>query len=172
VPVALTDEGVAQARRLGLQIAHLPIDLCIHTRFERTRQTAELALEGRDVPFREEPLLDDIDVGLFEGRTTSEYRAWKQSHSRAEPLPGGESLDQAALRYVAAFTALAATEASTVLVVCHEIPLRYLLNAASGSGSLEVPLHGIPNATPFLLDRAALAFAADATGLLAGRSKS
>src|SRR5271167_2951095 len=90
VHVELTEQGVEQARRLGLQLAELPIDLCIHTRFERTRRTAAIALEGRGVPFREEPLLDDIDVGLLEGRTTAEYRAWKHAHSRGDLLPGGE----------------------------------------------------------------------------------
>jgi broad specificity phosphatase PhoE len=160
VPVGLTEEGAGQARRLGLQIAQLPIDLCVHTRFERARLTAALALEGRDVPFREEPLLDDIRLGLLEGRTTAEYRAWKREHSRSDPLPGGESLDQAALRYAQGFAQLAATDAGTVLVVCHEIPVRYAINAASASDSLDAPLHDVPNATPFLFDRGTLERAA------------
>jgi len=162
VHVELTEEGVQQARRLQLQLAQLPIDLCVHTRFERTRQTAAIVLEGRGVPLREEPLLDDIDVGLLEGSTFAEYRAWKLAHSRRDPLPGGESLDQAAARYARAFASLAVSGAEVVLVVCHEIPLRYALNATAGSDSLEAPVHGVPNATPFLFQGAAIERAAQA----------
>ncbi len=67
------------------------IDVCVHTRFERTRRTAEIALEGREIPLSEGARLDDIDVGLLEGRTTAEYRAWKRAHSRRDLLPEGES---------------------------------------------------------------------------------
>jgi len=162
LPVELTEEGVRQARWLGLQVAQLPIDLCVHTRFERTRETAAIALEGRDVPRREEPLLDDIDVGLLEGRTYDEYRAWKRAHSRHDQLPGGESLDQTAARYARAFASLALSSSEVVLVVCHEIPVRYVLNVTAGSDSLETPVHSVPNAMPFLFETAAISRAAQA----------
>jgi broad specificity phosphatase PhoE len=162
VHVELSEEGVEQARRLGLQLAHLPIDLCVHTRFERTRRTAAIALEGRGIPLREEPLLDDIHVGVLEGRTTAEYRTWKQAHSRRDLFPGGESLDQAAARYARALADLTLGGAGVVLVVCHEIPLRYALNGVAGSDSLEAPVHDVPNATPFLFESAAIERAAQA----------
>src|SRR6266508_5182173 len=77
VPVALTQKGRDEAHLLGQQIAHIPIELCVVTRFARTRETAEIALERREVPFEVEPLFDDIDVGELEGTTLEEYRAWK-----------------------------------------------------------------------------------------------
>ena len=157
VPVALTEQGVEAARRLGLQVACLPIELGVHTRFGRTTRTIEVALEGRDVPLVEESLLDDVYVGELEGQTIDEYRAWKDAHTRADRFPGGESLDEAALRYAAGFRALLARPERTILVVCHEIPLRYALNAARGSDDLDAPVHAIPNATPFLFDDGALA---------------
>ena len=43
-----------------------------------------------------------------------------------------------------------------MLVVCHEIPLRYALNGARGSDSLDGPVHEIGNALPFVFDGAAL----------------
>ncbi len=52
-------------------------------------------------------------------------------------------------------------DASTVLVVCHEIPVRYALNAAAGATDLDGPVHDIPNATLFLFDEVALARAAE-----------
>ena len=36
--------------------------------------------------------------------------------------------------------------------MCHEIPVRYAVNAAAGSTNLDAPLHDIPNATPYLFD--------------------
>jgi broad specificity phosphatase PhoE len=160
VPVALTEEGRTEAARLGHQFAALPIDLCVYTRFSRTRETAECILAGRDVPWLEEPLLDDIDVGELEGETIAEYRAWKAGHSRSDRFPGGESLDDAARRYAEAFRRLLARAERTTLVVCHEIPIRYALNAAGGSDDLDAPEHLIPNATPYLFDDASLERAA------------
>ena len=169
VRVDLTEEGLANARGLGQQIANVPIDLCIHTRFERTRKTAELALEGRDVPYEVEPLLDDIDVGDLEGETIEDYRAWKAEHTRADVFPGGESLDAAARRYAEAFRKLADRGApDVVLVVTHEIPIRYALNAVAGSDDLDGPMHEIRNATPYLFDEASLRRAAERIERLAG----
>jgi broad specificity phosphatase PhoE len=170
VPVALTAQGEAEARLLGIQVAHLPLELCVHTRFDRTRRTAELALEGGDVPFVEEPLLDDIDVGELEGETIEDYRTWKRAHTRADPFPGGESLDDAARRYARGFRRLVERREEALLVVCHEIPLRYALNAAAGSTQLDGPVHDIGNAAPFLFDDRALARAVDGIERLAGLS--
>src|SRR5919204_1864684 len=106
VPVALTETGRDEARLLGQQLAHVPLELCLHTRFMRTRETAAIALEGRDVPFEEEPLLDDIRVGELEGKTLEDYRTWKRAHTRRDRFPEGESLDDAARRYADAYRKL------------------------------------------------------------------
>ena len=161
VEVPLTDEGREEARQLGIQVANVPLDLCVHTRFGRTRDTAAVALAGRDVPIAVEPLLDDIDVGELEGQSIDDYRAWKRVHSRSDPFPGGESLDDAARRYARGFRALLSRPEERVLVVCHEIPLRYALNAAGGSDELDGPVHELRNATPYLFDATALERAAD-----------
>jgi len=161
VQVPLTDEGRAQAHRLGAEVANLPFDACVHSRFGRTRETAEIALEGRDVPFVEEPLLDDIDIGGLEGDTLEAYRAWKHSHARSVAFPDGESLDDAARRYVLAFRNLVAGPYACVLVLTHEIPIRYALNGASGADSLDGPAHEIENAVPYLFGAASLVRAAD-----------
>jgi broad specificity phosphatase PhoE len=156
VPVALTDKGREEARLLGQQLAHVPLELCVHTRFSRTRETAEIALAGRDVPFEVEPLLDDIDVGDLEGAPLEVYRAWKREHGRGDAFPGGESLDHAARRYATAFQKLLERAERSILVVTHEIPLRYAINAADGSDDLDGPAHQLANATPYLFDEAAL----------------
>ncbi len=161
VPVRLTAQGEEESRALGVQVAHLELELCIHTRFGRTRQTAELALPGRAVPLHVEPLLDDIDIGELEGKTIDDYRTWKAEHHRGDPFPGGESLDEAALRYADGFGLLLEREEKLILVVCHEIPVRYALNAAAGSDDLDSPAHQIGNCIPHLFDEAGLRRAAD-----------
>jgi len=160
-PVPLTEQGAEAARLLGAQVAHIPFDVCVHTRFARTRDTAEIALRGRDVPLEEEPLLDDIKVGELEGAPIDQYREVKRKLGRHTPFPGGESLDDAARRYARAYRELLERPWQNALVVCHEIPLRYALNAAAGSDDLDGPIHDIPNATPFLFDEHALTRAAE-----------
>lgn len=152
----LTAHGEDEARELGLQIGALELELAVTSRFPRAQQTAAIALEGRDVPQVVVPELDDIQIGELEGKTIAEYRAWKRGRARSEPFPGGESLDVAAARYAAAYEALLARPERAILVVCHEIPMRYALNGAAGSEQLDGPVHDIPNATPYLFDGAGL----------------
>jgi broad specificity phosphatase PhoE len=156
VRVELTAQGEAEAAALSVQLVGFELDLCIHTRFGRTQQTAEIALAGRNVPVEVEPLLDDIDVGELEGDTIEAYRAWKREHGRSDAFPGGESLDAAARRYADAFERLLARGEQRILVVCHEIPVRYAVNAAAGSDELDGPAHQMRNCVPHLFDEAGL----------------
>jgi broad specificity phosphatase PhoE len=161
VPVALTERGRDEARLLGAQLANAELDLCVHTRFPRTRETAGLALGDRQVRVEIEPRLDDIKIGDLDGEPLARYREVKRGLGRKQPFPGGESLDAAALRYAEAFDDLAGLEAERVLVVCHEIPVRYALNAAAGADDLDgPPFHDLSNATPFAFDGLLLARAA------------
>lgn len=60
VPGPLTRKGKQQARRLGRDLANEPVDLCVTTDFPRTQQTADLALDGRDIPRLVLPLLNEV----------------------------------------------------------------------------------------------------------------
>ena len=166
VHVELTERGREEARQLGLQVANVPLDLCVHTRFTRTRATAGDALAGRDVERRVEPLFDDIDVGDLEGESIERYREWKRAHTTADAFPGGESLDDAARRYARGYARLLDDPHQTILLVCHEIPLRYALNGAAGSNELDGPVHQLRNAVPYLFDQAAVARAVEGIGNL------
>ena len=152
VTVALTPQGEAEAEALRLQVANVTLDLCVHTRFERSRQTAEIAVASRDVPLIEEPLLDDIDVGDLEGETIDDYRAWKHSHRRDEAVPERREPRRRCAALRDGFERLLARPEQRILVVCHEIPVRYALNAAAGSDTLDGPAHEIGNCIPHLFD--------------------
>jgi probable phosphoglycerate mutase len=166
----LSQLGEDEARHLGAQIAPLALDLCVTSRFPRAQRTAELALGARAgaVPHEIYPDLDDIRIGELEGRTLADYRTWKHAHTRDDSFPGGESLNDAARRYAGAFERLGTHDAGVVLCVCHEIPVRYAVNAAGGSEDLDRPLHDVANATAYLFDAAGVARAVARMRLLAG----
>jgi broad specificity phosphatase PhoE len=132
VSCPLTPQGEEEARLLGEALADEPIDLCVTSEFERTRQTAELALAGRDVPTLVVPELNDPFYGEFEGKTLDAYREWAWSHgSRDEPLGGGESRLAIVARYVRGFRAILERPEETALVVAHSLPIAYVLHAPS-----------------------------------------
>jgi alpha-ribazole phosphatase len=162
VDVRLTEKGRDESRLLGLQLRNLPLDLCVVTRFGRTRETAELALAGREVRVEVEPLFDDIDIGDLEGSSLDDYRAWKREHARSDPFPNGESLHAAAVRYGRGLESLLGRPERAILVVAHEIPVRYALNAAERSPDPDGPHHKIANATPYMFGERRLAEAAAA----------
>jgi 2,3-bisphosphoglycerate-dependent phosphoglycerate mutase len=156
----LSPAGSDQARALGAELAGERVDLAVCTRFRRTRETLELAVEGRFLPVVVEPLLDEIDFGSFEGGPVGEYRGWARTHGPGAPCPGGgESRVDAALRFAAGLEALLARPEETVLGVSHALPIRYALDAADGSfPAAMVAL--VAHATPFALTREAVERAA------------
>jgi probable phosphoglycerate mutase len=164
----LSEQGADEARRLAAQIAGVTVDLLAVSPFPRAQQTAALALGGRDVPRVVDDDLGDIRIGDLEGETLDAYRAAPAHANRKERFPGGESLDEAALRYAAAAERLLSRNEQTTLVVCHEIPVRYFVNAAAGSETLNGPLHAVANATPYLFDKQSLGRAAARIRELAG----
>jgi broad specificity phosphatase PhoE len=157
----LSPLGMEEAHKLHGQIAGISIDLCVVSEFPRAQQTARLALEGRDdIPWEVDPNLNDIRIGELEGQTLDDYREWKLAHEHSDPFPGGESLDDAAHRYAAAYERLLRRDEDTILCVCHEIPVRYAINAAAGSPDVDGPIYVIANATPYVFDAAGLERAA------------
>ncbi|MDX6479924.1 MAG: hypothetical protein QOG85_434 [Gaiellaceae bacterium] len=164
----LSEQGIEEAERLGGEIAALTVDLAAVSPFPRALQTANIALGDRVVPHLVDDDLGDVRIGELEGKTLDEYRATAAHENRKERFPGGESLDEAALRYAGVFERLLARDEQTTLVVCHEIPVRYAVNAAGGSDELNGPLRSVANATPYLFDEKSFARAATRIRELAG----
>jgi len=157
----LSPLGEQEAARLAGQLAGHAIDVCVVSEFPRAQQTASIALTGREVPQAVDPELNDIRIGELEGKTLDQYHQWKQGRTRAEPFPAGESLNDAARRYAGAYERILRRQDPTILVVCHEIPVRYAINAAAGSDNLDGPQHDVANATPYVFDEAGLRRAID-----------
>jgi len=159
-PRGLTDVGREQARRLGELLADEPIELCVTSEFVRVRETADLALAGRDVPRLVVPELNDVRFGEFEGRPFDEYRAWAGARDPTEAPPGGESRAEVAARYVRGFRLVLARPERLILVVAHGLPLRYTLLALQGLDPTPI-VEQVPLAEPYRLSRADLKHAID-----------
>jgi broad specificity phosphatase PhoE len=164
----LSKQGIEEAERLAGELAALPLHLVVVSPFPRAVQTANIALDARDVPHLVDEELGDVRIGELEGASLDAYRDAPAHSNRKERFPGGESLDEAALRYAGACERLLARDEPVTLVVCHEIPVRYVVNAAAGSGELNGPLRYVANATPYLFDEVSLRRAVDRIRELAG----
>jgi len=126
--VPLTEAGREQAHALRERLAHEELELCVVTEFLRTQETADIALEGRDLPRLVLPALDDIRFGDYEGRLLADYRVWARAHGPEDVVPGGdESRADAVRRYAGAFRTLIGRPEPSILVVAHSLPIRYAL---------------------------------------------
>jgi probable phosphoglycerate mutase len=154
--VRLTPAGEEQARRLGAALAAEPIGFCATSALARARQTAELALAGRDILTEAWPELNDPGYGAFEGGPFLAYREWAWAHGSADVPPGdGESRHAVVTRYAEAFRRVLDRREDVVLVVAHSLPLAYILGAIDGAAPAR-RMQLVDYATPHRLDAPAL----------------
>ena len=129
----LTAAGRQQARRLGQELVSEPVDVCITSAFPRTHETADLVLEGRDVPRVVVAELNDPRAGVFEGGPLERYKQWARAHGPLdEPPGGGESRAAIVARYAHGFLRVLERPEANVLVVIHSLPIAYARAAAEG----------------------------------------
>ena len=161
VPVPLDAAGRAAAAALAPQFAHLPLDLAIHTRFARTRETLRILLGRRDdVPVALDAGFDDVDVGEFEGHGVQAYRVWRAQHGLEKAVPGGESRVAALARYAGGCARLLARhDARCTLLVVHDVPIRFLHNALLRADPLDGPVRTVANLERLTVGEAQLAAA-------------
>ena len=156
VACALTPTGREQARKLGDLLADTELDVCVTSEFERVRETADLALAGRDVPRLVLAELNDIRFGRFEGGSLAGYRVWAAANDPTVGAPGGgESRAATIARYVRAYRAILARQERTILVIAHGLPIRYVLNALDHRPP-EPLVDQVPYAERFRLSRGEL----------------
>jgi broad specificity phosphatase PhoE len=123
--VALTDEGVDQARQMHDFLLDVPFDLAAHTGLERTRQTAQLVLDGREVPLEELGALREIEAGSIahftDERIDAEFTYGLERAAEADAaFGGGERFMDFEQRIVPGFEAfLRRPDWTTALLVAH-----------------------------------------------------
>jgi broad specificity phosphatase PhoE len=141
VACPLTAVGIDEARGLGAELAGEPVELCVTSRFERTRETADIALAGRDVPRIVMAEFDDPNYGAYEGAALEEYRSWAAASPSGTGAPGGgESRHAIVARYARGLQTLIDRDERVVLLVAHSLPIAYALAARDGN----VPAPRVP----------------------------
>jgi broad specificity phosphatase PhoE len=162
IDVPLTEIGRSQAADLSRQLAAVDFDASGHSGFPRTRETLAIILADRSLPPpRVYPDLGDLRVGIFEGAGIEDYRSWRGEHRPDQAPPGGESRFDALARYVAGFTQLLAAPGRESLLTAHDVPIRFVANAAAGDDPLDGRVTRIRNAEVRVLTEAELRRALD-----------
>jgi broad specificity phosphatase PhoE len=124
----LTALGREQARDAGRALAEHRLDVCFTSPARRARETADLVLEGRNVPRTVLPDLADIEFGTFSGGSLEGYRSWIAAHDPAEKPPAGESRVDTLRRFCRAYQALLERAEGHLLVVAHGLTLSALID--------------------------------------------
>jgi probable phosphomutase (TIGR03848 family) len=144
--VHLDEAGVAQAAAAGARLAPVPLAAVVTSPLERTRETAEHLLTGRD-PAPALHLDERVGECHYGEWTNQPLKAlakdplWKvvQSHPSAAVFPGGEGLAQMSARAVAAVREWDARVAAehgpdaVLAVVSHGDVIKAVLADALGS---------------------------------------
>ena len=105
--VDLDEKGQEQARALSTRLAEVPLAAVVTSPLERTRRTAELMLDGREVPTHVDERVGECRYGDWTGRPLKELAKeplWKvvQGHPSAALFPGGEAMAEMQHRAVTA----------------------------------------------------------------------
>jgi 2,3-bisphosphoglycerate-dependent phosphoglycerate mutase len=136
IPGGLTDEGRAQARRLGERLQGERIDLCVTTEFERTRETADIALVGRDVPRLIVPELNDPPAGDLEQRPYAELVRWREANGPDVPIPGLVRTERDYFETVAGgLRRLVERPEMTILAILHGYVVAWIASIMGGSAA-------------------------------------
>ena len=108
----LNERGRTQAQALAGRLAAVPFAAAYASDLRRARETAEIVVDGRDLPLRIDPRLREIDVGSWQGLTNDEIAGLERTD--------GETLEAFRARVLGALESIAAEhDGATVLVVAH-----------------------------------------------------
>ena len=150
-------EGVEQARALGGQLSAVAVRRDRSRSFRASLQTADVALEGRDVPRIVDEDLGDIRLGELEGATVNglplregPQRSQRALPGRGEPERGGPSLRTSARAAARGATSRSASSSPTRSPCATPSTPRPAATTSTGR------VHAVANATPYVFDEAGL----------------
>lgn len=138
--IGLSERGVQQATLLGRRLSEIAVDAAYCSDLRRASETAELALQGRDVPLTKSERLREYHKGAFEGLTLeqikaqypSEYPAYLEKDLDYAPK-GGENTRGVSARMDSVMGEIKSKHLhETVLVVGHGGSLRAAMRSLLG----------------------------------------
>ena len=105
------------------------------TEFERTRETADIALAGRDVPRLIVPELSDPPNGDLEQRPYAELARWREANGPDVPIPGLDRTERDYFETVErGFRRLVERPEPTVLAILHGYVVSWITSCAGQPG--------------------------------------
>lgn len=124
--VSLNEAGIAQSVKAGELLKEIKFDSIYISERKRTRETAEAALNNKNLNLIIDKRINEIDFGKFEGKNyeqiqkefPSEYEMWNNNWKEFAP-PGGESYRQFYSRTKEFLDDILNKEQENVLVVTH-----------------------------------------------------
>jgi len=157
--VHLSEEGLAQAKRVAARLAEVPVAALYSSPLERCVETAEPIAEACRLAVRVLPDVTEVDYGELTGRTfaaLARTRLWRRLHAAPSTVrfPGGESLAAAQERVVETLRSLAERHSrSLVALVSHGDPIRLAL---AHYGGVHIDLYQRIEAAPSSISAVAL----------------
>lgn len=140
IDVELNERGIEQARLTARALAGVQLAAVYAGPLSRARETARIIAEPHELPVVIVEGLNDLDYGSWQGLSHQEvrerypdvYRQWV-SRPHTVRFEGGESLDEARRRAVAALEEIAARHrGQNVVAVSHRVINKVLLLAFLG----------------------------------------
>ena len=137
----LTQKGVKQVQITRDRLAGVPIDEAYSSTSERACDTAEILLEGRNLPVRREKRLKEINFGYFEGSANATRLAIASPGGPRMGIGyrnfGGEDCEDVVRRETEFLQTLLGGEEKTILLAGHGASLNLLLHHIAGESLKE-----------------------------------
>lgn len=139
--VELNENGRKLAKETAEGMADIPFDLVFTSPLKRARETAEIVLNGRDIPIVEDERIIEISFGANEGkawRKTDDFEGDPNIYhffnhpEQYRPVPDAESLQQLAERTADFMNDICyrpELQDKTILVSTHGAATRGILNS-------------------------------------------
>lgn len=143
--VSLTWEGRRQAETIADSLREVPFDRAVCSALNRTRQTAEIALGGRDLVIEDLPQLREIRAGRFREVPPERLEAevaygFDRAGERGARFVGGEGFAEFQARVLDGWREiLAGPPWTNLLIVAHDAVNRVLLGWALGADLSALP---------------------------------
>ena len=146
--IPLNDEGRMMAAEAGKQYSDIHFDICYSSPLERAKETAEILLEGRNIPLYEDQRIQEISFGSYEGmscvdKTKEENLAFQkffQDTGNYIPPEDAESVEQLYERtgeFLKSLEESKKLKDKNLLISTHGAAMTAMLNRMRGSLSVE-----------------------------------
>ncbi len=139
--IPLNDYGRELARKTGEGMRDIPIDLVITSPLVRAKETARLVMAGRDVEIIENPRIQEMDFGEYEGRpsdeepTASILKAFFKNPGAYPPPENGEGIPELLARtggFLETLYGDADLQDKSILISTHGAAMTGLVNNIKG----------------------------------------